>query len=57
MQGFCKRISFWSELGVEHRRGAEVPTWLLVLVVTVYLRDKVTSGRRWVRTMGCPDGC
>ena len=57
MQGFWKCISCWSELGVEHWRGADVPAQLLVLVVTVYLNDKVTSGRKWVRSVGCPDAC
>lgn len=57
MQEFWKCISCWSELGVEHQRGADVPAWPLVPVVTVYLCDKVTSGRKRVRSVGCPDVC
>lgn len=48
--GFCNRVSYWSELGLKHQRGADVPARTLVLVVTVYL---------WVGTgsVGCPDVC
>lgn len=57
MQGFWKRISYWLEEGAEHWRGADVPARPLILVVTVYRHDKVTSGRKWVRSVGCPVVC
>lgn len=57
MRGFCKHIRCWSGQGVEHQRGADVPAQLLVLVVTVYLCDKVASCRKWVGSRGYRDAC
>lgn len=57
MQGYWKCVSCWSEIGVKHWRGADVPALLLVLVVTVDKHDGVTSGRKQVRSVGCPDAC